>query len=165
MNKVVYTIARAMNDLGLPTIRFNFRGVGASEGKYADGSGETEDTLAVVRWAMERYPAARIWLAGFSFGALVSYRAALETATEQLISIALPVDQLKNLISEQPICQWLIIQGDVDDVVSCETVISRVNQLKPGPELIVFAGAGHFFHAQLVQLRETLVDSLSKKNA
>ena len=82
INKVVHTIARAMNDLGVPAARFNFRGVGASEGKYADGIGETDDTLAVVRWATERDPAARIWLAGFSFGALVSYRAALETATE-----------------------------------------------------------------------------------
>ena len=165
MNKVVYTIARAMNELGVPTIRFNFRGVGASDGKYAHGIGETDDTLAVVRWATERYPAAKIWLAGFSFGALVSYRAALETATEQLISIALPVNQLKNLISEQPICQWLIIQGAVDDVVSCDKVVAWVNQLQPGPELMVFPGAGHFFHAQLVQLRETLVDSLPKKNA
>jgi len=60
MNKVVHTIARSMNDLGVPAIRFNFRGVGASEGKYADGIGATDDTLAVVRWAMERYPAARI---------------------------------------------------------------------------------------------------------
>ena len=165
INKIVHTIARAMNDLGVPAVRFNFRGVGASEGKYADGIGETDDTLAVVRWATERYPAARIWLAGFSFGSLVSYWAALETATEQLISITLPVNQLKNLISEQPICQWLIIQRVVDDVVSCDKVIAWVNQLQPGPELIVFPGAGHFFHAQLVQLRETPVDSLSKKNA
>ena len=149
INKVVHTIARAMNDLGVPAVRFNFRGVGASEGKYADGIGETDDTLAVVRWATERYPAARIWLAGFSFGALVSYRAALETATEQLISVALPVIQLKNLISEQSICQWLIIQGAVDDVVSCDKVIAWVNQLQPGLELIVFPGASHFFMPNL----------------
>ena len=68
-------------------------------------------------------------------------------------------------MSEQPLYQWLIIQGAVDDVVSCDKVIAWVNQLQPRPELIMFPGAGHFLHAQLVQLRETLVDSLSKKSA
>ena len=165
MNKVVHTIVRAMTDLGIPAVRFNFRGVGASDGKNTDGIGETDDALAVVHWATERYPAAKLWLAGFSFGALISYRAVLETATEQLISIALPVDRLKNLGSEQPICPWLIIQGAVDDVVSCDKVMAWVNQLQPGPELIVFPGVGDFFDGQLVQLRETLVDSLSKMDA
>ena len=161
MNKVVHTIARALNDLGMPAVRFNFRGVGASDGKYSDGVGETDDVLAVVRWATEAYPAAKLWLAGFSFGALVSYRAALETDTDQLISIAPPVDRFKDLASEQPICPWLIVQGDADDVVSCDEVVAWVNELQPGPELIVFPGAGHFFHGQLIQLRAALVDSLS----
>jgi hypothetical protein len=161
MNKVVHTIARALNDLGMPAVRFNFRGVGASDGKYSDGIGETDDVLAVVRWATENYPAAKLWLAGFSFGALVSYRAALETDTDQLISIAPPVDRFKDLASEQPICPWLIVQGDADDVVSCDEVVAWVNELQPGPELIVFPGAGHFFHGQLIQLRAALVDSLT----
>ena len=161
MNKVVHTIARALNDLGMPAVRFNFRGVGASDGKYSDGVGETDDVLAVVRWATETYPAAKLWLAGFSFGALVSYRAALETDTDQLISIAPPVDRFKDLASEQPICPWLIVQGDADDVVSCDEVVAWVNELQPGPELIVFPGAGHFFHGQLIQLRAALVDSLT----
>jgi len=161
MNKVVHTIARALNDLGMPAVRFNFRGVGASDGKYSDGVGETDDVLAVVGWATETYPAAKLWLAGFSFGALVSYRAALETDTDQLISIAPPVDRFKDLASEQPICPWLIVQGDADDVVSCDEVVAWVNELQPGPELIVFPGAGHFFHGQLIQLRAALVDSLT----
>ena len=83
MNKVVHTTARALNDLGIPALRFNFRGVGASEGQYADGVGETDDALEVVRWAAGRYPGAKLWLAGFSFGALVSYRVALETERSQ----------------------------------------------------------------------------------
>ncbi len=161
MNKVVHTIARALNDLGMPAVRFNFRGVGASDGKYSDGTGETDDVLAVVRWATETYPASKLWLAGFSFGAMVSYRAALETDTDQLISIAPAVDRFKDLATEQPTCPWLIIQGDADDVVSCDEVVAWVNELPPGPELIVFPGAGHFFHGQLIQLRAALVDSLS----
>ena len=165
MNKVVHTIARALNDLGMPAIRFNFRGVGASDGKYSDGVGEIDDVLAVVRWATGVYPASKLWLAGFSFGAMISYRAALETDTYQLISIAPPVDRFKALPTKQPICPWLIIQGDADDVVSCDEVVAWVNELKPGPELIVFPGAGHFFHGQLIQLRAALVDSLSDKDS
>ena len=67
LNKVVHTLSRALNDLGIPAVRFNFRGVGASEGAYADGVGETEDVLAVAAWAQRRFPGTALWLAGFSF--------------------------------------------------------------------------------------------------
>ena len=64
----------------MPTIRFNFRGVGASAGKFAEGIGETEDALAVVRHGRERWPGAALWLAGFSFGGAVAIRAAARRA-------------------------------------------------------------------------------------
>src|SRR5262245_11120788 len=75
-NKVVHTLSRAFQELGAPTIRFNFRGVGRSAGTFANGDGETEDTLALVRWGRERWPGAQVWLAGFSFGGAVAIRAA-----------------------------------------------------------------------------------------
>jgi alpha/beta superfamily hydrolase len=76
LNKVVHTLARSMNDLGIPAVRFNFRGVGASEGEYAGGIGETDDTLRVVEWSLNRYSSAAPCLVGFSFGAMVACRAA-----------------------------------------------------------------------------------------
>ncbi|MFO7278462.1 MAG: alpha/beta hydrolase, partial [Pseudomonadota bacterium] len=75
-NKVVHTLARTFNELGIRSLRFNFRGVGASEGSYAEGIGETEDALAVIEWGRVRWPGAEPLLAGFSFGGIVALRAA-----------------------------------------------------------------------------------------
>src|SRR2546423_9070973 len=74
--KVVYTVARALEQLGAPAIRFNFRGVGASAGGYDAGRGETADALAVVAYGRRRWPQAALWLAGFSFGGAVGGGAA-----------------------------------------------------------------------------------------
>jgi alpha/beta superfamily hydrolase len=161
LNKVVHTLARAMNDLGIPALRFNFRGVGASEGAYADGEGEIEDLLAVVAYVREEYPGVSVYLAGFSFGAVVAARGAVEIGPAYLVSIAPAVNILGRTLHKVPAMPWLIIQGAADDVVPCEEVQSWVAELKPQPELIVFPAAGHFFHGHLVALRDTLVKTLS----
>src|SRR5439155_960318 len=75
-NKVVYTVARALEQLGAPAIRFNFRGVGTSAGSYDEGRGETADALAVIAYGRRRWPQAALWLAGFSFGGAVAVGAA-----------------------------------------------------------------------------------------
>jgi alpha/beta superfamily hydrolase len=74
-NKVVHTIGRACQEFGMPTVRFNFRGVGASAGHYDEGRGETQDALAVIAWGRARWPASPLILAGFSFGAMIALRA------------------------------------------------------------------------------------------
>jgi alpha/beta superfamily hydrolase len=161
LNKVVHTLARSMNDLGVPAIRFNFRGVGASEGEYADGIGETEDTLSVINWAMERYSGAELCLVGFSFGAMVACRAALVARPCQLVTVAPAVSQMQGLSqSSQPDCPWLIVQGETDEVVACNDVVDWFNSLAPGPEIIVLPDVGHFFHGCLTMLRETVVSHL-----
>ena len=166
LNKVVHTMARAMHDMDIPTARFNFRGVGISDGSYGDGVGETEDALTVVQWARQRYPDSELWLCGFSFGAMVAARAALTAAPDQLVSIAPPVGRMAGLLEgKQPECPWLIIQGEADDVVSCDEVVAWVNELAPGPELIVLPDVGHFFHGRLTLLRETLVAKLEPRRA
>ena len=157
LNKVVHTLARAMNSLGVPALRFNFRGVGASEGAYAEGRGEAEDTLAVADWALERYPGADLSLLGFSFGAMVAVRAALTAEPAHLVTIAPAVSRMLDLLEgRQPACPWLIVQGDADEVVACEDVVNWVDGLDPGPELIVLPDVGHFFHGRLTLLRETV---------
>ncbi len=161
LNKVVHTLARVANELGMPAVRFNFRGVGASDGQYANGLGETEDTIAVARWARQRYENASLWLGGFSFGAMVAARAALSLEPAQLISIAPPAARMAGLLEgRQPACPWLIVQGDADEVVDCESVVNWVNQLEPGPELVILPGVDHFFHGRLSLLRETLLSHL-----
>lgn len=161
MNKVVHTLSRAMNELGVPAIRFNFRGVGTSEGIFADGIGETDDTLAAVAWAAQRYPGAELCLLGFSFGGMVAARAALSAGPAQLVTVAPAASRMAGLLDgRQPDCPWLIVQGDTDDVVPCAEVIAWVNGLAPGPELVVVPETGHFFHGRLTKLREIVVKHL-----
>jgi len=161
LNKVVHTLSRSVNELGMPAVRFNFRGVGISEGHFDGGVGEAEDALAITRWARQRYADSDVWLGGFSFGAMVACRAALTADAGQLITIAPPVARMAGLLEgRQPDCPWLIIQGDADEVVSCDGVVDWVNGLAPGPELIVLPGVDHFFHGRLTLLRETVVSRL-----
>lgn len=156
-NKVVHTLARALHDLGMPTIRFNFRGVGASEGAFADGVGETEDALAAVAWGRARWPAARPWLLGFSFGAVVAIRAAITAGAERLVTVAPAIGRVA--IGEiRPACPWLLIQGDADEVIDAGAVLDWARGLAPAPEVRVLRGAGHFFHGRLPELREAVVE-------
>ncbi len=158
MNKVVHTLSRSMNELGVPAVRFNFRGVGASEGIFADGVGETDDTLAVVDWTAQRYPGAELCLLGFSFGGMVAARAALSAAPVQLVTIAPAVSRMAGLLDgRQPACPWLIVQGESDEIVPCDEVVSWVNELAPGPQLVLMPDTGHFFHGRLTRLREIVV--------
>ena len=75
-NKVVHMLAKAFNERGVPALRFNFRGVGASAGRYDEGEGETQDALAAIDWALQRWPGAGLWAAGFSFGGAIAVRPA-----------------------------------------------------------------------------------------
>jgi alpha/beta superfamily hydrolase len=157
LNKVVHTLARAVNRLGVPAVRFNFRGVGASDGRYTKGQGEVEDALAVSDWARQRYAGADLWLGGFSFGAMVACRAALTAAPARLVTVAPPATRSADFLDgAQPDCPWLIVQGDADEVCSCDAVIEWVNSLAPGPELVVLPGVDHYFHGRLTVLRETV---------
>ncbi len=160
LNKVVHTLARAMNELGLPALRFNFRGVGASEGTYADGEGETADARAVTDYVRARWPAAQLWLAGFSFGAVVAARVASAAGASQLVTIAPAVNMLGTALTQTPAMPWLIIQGAADELVPVADVEAWVAAHQPGPELVVMPETDHFFHGQLVGLRRLLVDKL-----
>jgi len=160
LNKVVHTLARSMNDLGLMALRFNFRGVGKSEGAYGHGEGEIQDLIAVADYARLRWPGATIWLAGFSFGAVVATRAAASIKPERLVTIAPAVNVLGKELQSVPTMPWLVIQGDADEVVPVGDVSSWVEKLEIQPELIILPGVGHFFHGHLVDLRALLVKKL-----
>jgi alpha/beta superfamily hydrolase len=152
-NKVVTIMERSMRELGLRTIRFNFRGAGESEGEHDDGYGETDDLFAVTEWVRRSRPNDELWLGGFSFGTYISSRAAQNLKLGQLISIAPPVDRYEFSKLQHPNCPWLIIQGDEDEVVSLEDVICWVEELQPPPDFLVMEQADHFFHRRLMDLR------------
>ena len=155
-NKVVTICERSMRELGLRTIRFNFRGVGRSEGEFDDGYGETDDLFAVAEWVRRTRPDDSLWLGGFSFGAFITTRAALNLDIGHLISIAPPVDRYAFDSLHHPECPWLVVQGDEDEVVNVEMVSNWASKLKPAPELIIMDGADHFFHRRIMDLRGLL---------
>lgn len=159
-NKVVYTLAKVYQKLGMPTVRFNFRGVGASEGEYAEAVGESEDLLAVIDWALAGLPQAQLYLAGFSFGSYVATYGATQRPCQQLISVAPPVHHFPFDQLPHPACPWVVVQGDQDEVVSADQVFAWVEALVPKPQLITMSGAGHFFHGRLVDLSQQLLDSI-----
>ena len=155
-NKVVHTLARALRSGGAATLRFNFRGVGASEGRHDEGVGETADTLAAVAWARARWPSAGLLLAGFSFGAAVAIRAAAAADPRWLISVAPAVDRVSFEGLVIPQCDWLIVQGSADEIVPPESVRSWAARTAPHAQLRMLPGVGHFFHGRLHELQECI---------
>jgi hypothetical protein len=160
-NKIVYTLARAFVELGVPSIRFNFRGVGGSAGQYDEGRGETADALAVVAYGRERWPGTSLWLAGFSFGGAVAVRAAAQSSPEKLVTVAPGITRVAMDGAASPACPWLIVQGDADDVIEPTAVRDWANQQSPAPTLRLLTGAGHFFHGRLHELRQVVLDFLT----
>ena len=157
-NKVVQTLSRALVQLGWKTVRFNFRGIGASEGAWDDGVGEVEDALAVI--AHHRAPSQPLLLAGFSFGAFVAAEAASRLPdaqrAERLVLVG-PSTQ-KQLVPVVP-ANTVVIHGEADDVVPLASTLDWARpQALP---VIVFPGVGHFFHGQLPLLKRVVMEQLS----
>jgi alpha/beta superfamily hydrolase len=160
-NKVTATLARSFNERGIPVLRFNFRGVGASAGGHADGVGETEDLLAVIREAGRLFPGRALWLAGFSFGAYVALRALQHVEAAHLITVAPPVHLYDCADLAAPHCPWLLIQGRNDEVVSCKEVMRWVSRCYPAPRAVYLDGVGHYFHGRLSTLRAAIQAELA----
>ena len=152
-NKVVTMAARALRELGITTLRFNFRGAGQSEGVFDDGDGELDDLRAVAAWAREHHPGMALWLVGFSFGAYVSLRLAAELHAAVVVSIAPPVGRSWDFSGIDIEMPWLVIQGDADEVVDPHAVYAWLTTLPRQPQLVQMPDAGHFFHRKLIDLR------------
>jgi len=159
-NKVVVTLARALQDAGISTVRFNFRGVGASGGAYDDGRGETLDAEAVADWAARRWPGKPLVSAGFSFGSFVALKLALSRGASRLITIAPAVTRFGFSGLARPDCPWLIVQGDADEVIEPRVVIEWAKLLRPEPSLVVMPGVGHFFHGILAELKQIITEEI-----
>jgi len=162
-NKVVHTITRAVNLLHRPAIRFNFRGVGESSGEYTGGEGETEDALAVIRWARNNWPSAELWLAGFSFGAFIALRCASRASPACLITVAPPIHRFAVAEEPRPGCPWLIVHGDSDELVDCGRVSAWSAELRPPPTVEILENTDHYFHGRLTRLREIVHGFLSSQ--
>lgn len=153
-NKVTYTVASAALKHGMVAVRFNFRGVGKSAGTHDGGRGETEDTVAMAQWLRGLAPGLDLLLAGFSFGAFVSLKAAAAVRPALQISIAPP---FKYFASEplppRPECPWLVVHAHDDGVVPFAETRDALARYRPPPILAELATAGHFFHGQLGEVQ------------
>ena len=156
-NKVVQTMARALLQLGWRTVRFNYRGVGASQGAWDEGRGEVDDALAVIE--ASRDPSVPFMLGGFSFGAFVAAQAATLLPTqakpERLLLVG-PSTQRQRM-ADVP-SGSIVIHGESDEVVPLSATLdwARPQHLP----VIVFPGVGHFFHGQLALLKTVLMQQL-----
>jgi len=167
-NKVVYRAAAGLIDAGLVTLRFNFRGVGASTGEH-DGDEERQDVRDALRFLSENYPNQPITLAGFSFGSRIGTEVAMtDKRVVRLISIGTPVDKyedfdyLENL--RKPI---LFVHGDKDEFGSVENLNALVAKVSANADtkLIVFQNCGHFFDDHLTELKNAIHDWTLEKIA
>ena len=130
--------------------------VGHSEGEFDDGYGETDDLFAVAEWVRRTRPDDQLWLGGFSFGAYIATRAALNLDVGQLIAIAPPVDRYAFDSLHHPECPWLVVQGDEDELVGIDAVARWVDELSPPPDFVVMKQADHMFHRRIMDLRGLL---------
>ncbi len=153
-NKVVTMAARALRELGIDTVRFNFRGVGDSAGSFDEGDGEADDLRTVAQWVRTQQPGSALWLAGFSFGAYVALRAAESLQPALMLSIAPPVGRSWDFSTiTLPTCPWLVIQGDADEVVDPAAVFAWIEAMPQPPQLVRMPDTSHFFHRKLLDLR------------
>ena len=159
-NKVVQTLARAFVQCGWTVVRFNFRGVGASEGAHDAGAGETRDFLSVVAQVA---PNGALAIAGFSFGSFVASHAIQSLwerrAVDKIIFVGTATERLAVAdVPESLHDKTLVVHGEQDDTVSLASVMDWARpQSLP---VMVVPGGGHFFHGQLPLLKSLVVRHL-----
>ncbi|MEQ1532972.1 MAG: alpha/beta hydrolase [Sideroxydans sp.] len=149
-NKVAMTLAKTFAELGCVTLRFNFRGVGASAGEFTGGEGEEQDMVAVTRYAQELFgEELPLILSGFSFGGYVAARAAARLHPQHLVLAAPAVGRFA-MPAVSP--DTLVIHGEQDDVVPLADALdwARPQHLP----IVVLPQAEHYFHGRLTQLRD-----------
>lgn len=155
-NKVVFRAARGLEAANVATLRFNFRGVGASGGKHDEGEGEVDDVNTAIDWMKRKHPGLKLFVGGFSFGAWVASRAACERPdVDAVFLIGTPLNKydfgyLRDC--EKPI---LFVHGTQDehgDVAKLEKLVPHIRNA----ETVIVTGADHFFTKQLEALEETM---------
>ena len=144
---------------GWTAVRFNFRGVGKSQGVHGAGFTESEDLLAVIGWLRQRWPGRPLWLAGFSFGSWVALRGAAAQAAAgdpavHLLLVAPPVHHNDFETIEHTGCPVTVLVGEQDEVVPVAEMLAWAKDSVLNPDLVRFPVSGHFFHGQLVELVE-----------
>lgn len=156
-NKVVFRVASGLADAGLATLRFNFRGVGASTGEHSEIDGGKEDVRDALNYLSSRYPGEEITVAGFSFGSRTGMEVGMtDDRVVRLISIGTPFEKYRDYdflaAVTKPI---LFLHGDRDEFCSVESLLTLTDKI-PHAEVVIFENCGHFFDEHLDELREVV---------
>ncbi|WP_172609590.1 alpha/beta hydrolase [Pseudomonas graminis] len=166
LNKVISTLQRTARDDGLITLRFNYRGVGASAGSSDMGEGEVDDAQAAAKWLRDKHPDLPMTLFGFSFGGFVAATLGgrLEAEGETLKHLFMVAPAVMRITSVDALPQkgaLTIIQPDNDEVVEPQLVYDWSDKLPRPHELLKVAECGHFFHGKLTDLKDLILPRLS----
>ncbi len=166
LNKVISTLQRTARDAGLITLRFNYRGVGASAGSSDMGEGEVDDAQAAATWLRDKHPDLPMTLFGFSFGGFVAATLGgrLEAEGETLKHLFMVAPAVMRITSVDALPQkgaLTIIQPDTDEVVEPQLVYDWSDKLPRPHELLKVAECGHFFHGKLTDLKDLILPRLS----
>ena len=161
-NKVVHRAASTFVEMGAAVLRFNFRGVGESEGTHDHGRGELDDARAAWEWLGERHPDARRWVAGFSFGSWVAARlATFEHECERMVLIAPPTSTKDFSVLDRSPVPKHVVQGTADDLCPAPALEQAFAKWAEPKRVVWVPGATHFFDKQLTDLAAALREVLA----
>jgi len=168
-NKVVYTLNQAFAKAGFSTLRFNFRGVGRSQGSYGRGEGELQDAASALDWIQQNLPNSRgCWIAGFSFGAWIGMQLLMRRPEIRgFISVAPPANMYDFSFLAPCPSSGIIVQGTADEVVTASAVQKLVDKLRTQKGITIhhdeIKGANHFFEHELDQLMKSVDNYLDMR--
>jgi alpha/beta superfamily hydrolase len=161
-NKVVYRTAAALEDAGFVTLRFNFRGVGQSTGRYDQGRGEVDDARVALDFLLDHQPQAKeVLIAGFSFGSLVGLRlGCTDSRVDRIIAIGVPVRLGSVDILDECRKPTLFLHGESDEIAPLEPLVQLLDGFSHERpfQLVTIPGAGHFFDHHSTELKTAVTD-------
>ena len=164
-NKVVYQAAKSLDALGLPVLRFNFRGAGTSAGQHDKGDGEQDDVRAALDFMAKEFPHIPVLLAGFSFGCWVGLRVGCsDERVSKLIGLGTPVNSTDFSFLQKCEKSKLFVHGANDKFGDVKKVESLVQSLPGEKRLVVVADADHFFVAKLDQVDRAISEWLTHRS-
>lgn len=161
-NKVVHILAKTFSELNAITVRFNFRGVGKSQGEHDHGIGESDDLQTLVARLKHWRPESPIWLAGFSFGAYVTLIVQAKIKPERVVLVAPPVSMYDFEELDAIDVPWIVLQGGEDEVIDAAAVKSWFaarSHSDNSAQLVWMDDAGHFFHGKLNEVKARLLEA------
>jgi alpha/beta superfamily hydrolase len=160
-NKVVYQAAKSLHQAGMPVLRFNFRGVGLSEGAHDAGLGERGDAKAAIDFLAQEFPATPLLVAGFSFGSDVALRVGCpDPRVERLIGLGLPLGRTEMAFLHECVKPKLFIQGGNDEFGPRKKVEALYAEIPEPKRLLFVEGADHFFTGRLEEVGAEIAEWL-----